>query len=232
MSTERKHLRNKQQAAPAESAFFSDRADAGRRLAKKLASYVDKPNTVVLGLPRGGIPVAFEVAQALKAPLDVFIVRKLGLPNRRELAIGAIAGGGVFILNEPVIELYGVSDDVINSVAAKERLELDRQEKLYRAERAPVQAAARTVILVDDGLATGSTMRAAVAALRVQKPRRIVVAVPVASPAAYAELRTEADETICLITPDPLQTVGIWYEDFSQVNDDEVRKLLGRSTST
>ena len=232
MSTERKHLGNKQQAAPAETGFFSDRGDAGRRLAKKLAFYVDKPNTVVLGLPRGGIPVAFEVAQALNAPLDVFVVRKLGLPKRRELALGAIAGGGVFILNEPVIELYGVSDDVINSVAAKERQELDRQEKLYRAERAPVEAAGRTVILVDDGLATGSTMRAAVAALRAQKARRIIVAVPVASPPAYAELRNEADEVFCLSTPDPLQAVGVWYEDFSQVSDDEVRNLLGRSRST
>jgi putative phosphoribosyl transferase len=209
---------------------FRDRAEAGRRLAEKLVAYAGHPNVLVLALPRGGVPVAFEVAQALEAPLDVFLVRKLGVPGHEELAMGAIASGGVSVLNEDVIQALNPPLRVIQAVAARELQELARRERAYRGERPALEVRGRTVILVDDGLATGSTMRAAVTALRRLGPARLIVAVPIAAPSACAELGLEADECICCITPDPFYAVGVWYEDFSQTTDAEVRDLLERGT--
>jgi predicted phosphoribosyltransferase len=206
--------------------LFLDRGDAGRQLAARLRSYADSPDVLVLALPRGGVPVACEVAQALGAPLDLFLVRKLGLPGQEELAIGAIATGGVRVLNEDVVRTLGIPDDLIDAVALKEWQELQRRERLYRGNRPAPDVRGRTVILVDDGLATGSTMRAAVAALRRQLPARIVVAVPVGAPETCAQLQEDADETICARTPEPFRAVGLWYSDFSQTTDDEVRALL------
>ncbi len=208
---------------------FRDRAEAGRKLAEKLVAYAGRPDVLVLGLPRGGVPVAFEVAQALDAPLDVFLVRKLGVPGHEELAMGAIASGGVRVLNEDVIQKLNPPFRVIQEVAARELQELARRERLYRGDRPALEVRGRTVIVVDDWLATGSTMRAAVAALRRLGPARLIVAVPTAAPATCAELGQEADECICVITPDPFYAVGIWYEDFSQTTDDEVRDLLERA---
>ncbi len=205
---------------------FRDRSDAGRQLADKLAAYADRPDVQVLGLPRGGIPVAFEVARLLHAPLDVFLVRKLGLPGHEELAMGAIATGGVRVLNEDVVRTLDIPEDVIDAVAAEEQQELERRERAYRDDHPAPALQGRTVILIDDGLATGSTMRAAVAALRQQRPARIVVAVPVAVPEICAEFEAEADETICFQTPEPFYAVGLWYDDFTQTTDEEVRKLL------
>ena len=205
---------------------FQDRRDAGKKLAGKLVEYAERPDVLVLALPRGGVPVAYEVALALNTPLDVFIVRKLGLPGREELAVGAIASGGIQVLNEDVIALLNVPQDVINFVAKRELQELQRREQLYRGERPAPEVLERTVILIDDGLATGASMRAAVAGLRAQHPARIVVAVPTASREACEGLRGEVDQMVCVLTPEPFYGVGRWYEDFRQTTDEEVRVLL------
>jgi predicted phosphoribosyltransferase len=188
-------------------------------------------NVVVLALPRGGVPVAFEVAHALDAPLDVFVVRKLGVPRHEELAMGAIATGGARVLNDEVVDRLGITPAVIELVAAREAAEVARREHLYRGDRPAPDVAGRTVILVDDGLATGATMRAAVSAVRQQSPATIVVAVPTGSAETCRDLRTEADDVVCLISPDPFLAVGYWYDDFGQVSDDEVRALLDRALS-
>ena len=209
--------------------LFADRRDAGRVLTGLLTKYANRDDVLVLALPRGGVPVAFEVAHALRAPLDVFIVRKLGVPGHDELAMGAIATGGVRVLNEDVVGALGLSTKVIDAVAAREERELERRERIYRGARTPPDVRERTVILVDDGLATGSTMRAAVAALRKQRPARIVVAVPVAAAETCEEFKTEVDETVCAATPRMFNGVGRWYEDFSQTSDDEVHELLAQA---
>ena len=210
---------------------FRDRHDAGQRLAAKLTRYANRPDVIVLGLPRGGVPVAYEVALAVDAPLDVFLVRKLGVPGQEELAMGAIASGGVRVLNEEVVRTLGIPDEVVEAVAAREQRELERRHRLYRGKPPAPRVEGRTVILVDDGLATGSTMRAAVAALRRQRPARIVVAVPVGAPQTCEDFRDEADEAVCARTPEPFHAVGAWYEDFSQTTDEEVRELLGRAAA-
>jgi len=209
--------------------LFPDRTEAGRLLASRLMKYAGRPDVLVLGLPRGGIPVAFEVARELSVPLDVFLVRKLGVPGREELAMGAIATGGVKILNEDVVRALGISDEVIDEVAAAEQAELERRQRAYRGDRPAPKVRGRTVILIDDGLATGSTMRAAVASLRQQGPARIVVGVPVGAPGTCAELQEEADEVICARMPEPFYAVGFWYRDFSQTTDEEVHDLLERA---
>jgi putative phosphoribosyl transferase len=208
---------------------FKNRSEAGRFLAEQLSAYANRPDTLVLALPRGGVPVAYEVAKALGAPLDVFLVRKLGLPGHEELAMGAIATGGVRVLNPEVVEYLRIPEEVIDEVTARERLELERRERLYREGRPALSPRGRVVILVDDGLATGSTMLAAVLALRQQQPASIVVAVPVAAKQTCEELRTVADEVVCAVTPDPFYAVGLWYEDFAQTTDEEVRELLARA---
>ncbi len=208
---------------------FKNRHEAGRILAGQLSAYANRPDTLVLGLPRGGVPVAYEVATALGAPLDVFEVRKLGVPGQEELAMGAIATGGVRALNRDVIGYLGIPDEVIDEISERERRELERREQLYRDDRPPLSARDRVAILVDDGLATGSTMRAAARALRQQLPAAVVVAVPVAAKQTCYEFRDEVDEVICGFTPDPFFAVGLWYEDFSQTTDDEVRELLARA---
>ena len=210
-------------------ARFRDRRDAGRRLAQKLLHYAGHSDLIVLALPRGGVPVAYEVAVVLNAPLDIFIVRKLGLPGHEELAIGAIASGGIRVLNEDIVRMLNVPEQVINIVAQRELQELQRREKSYRGDRPTPQVRGRTVILIDDGLATGASMRAAVAGLRAQKPKQIVVAVPTAAPETCDALASEVDEIVCASTPEPFLGVGRWYEDFSQTTDDEVRDLLQRA---
>ena len=209
---------------------FRNRIDAGRRLAEKLAAYADRPDVLVLALPRGGVPVGFEVARALGAPLDVFLVRKLGVPRYEELAMGAVATAGVRVLNDDIVRGLGISEHEIDAAVARELQELARRERLYRGDRPSPDVAGRTVILVDDGLATGATMRAAVAALREQQqqPTRIVVAVPTASPDTCEVLKAEADDVVCAMTPEPFFAVGHWYEDFTQTTDNEVRELLTR----
>ena len=204
---------------------FQDRTHAGKSLAGKLERYRDNPDVIVLALPRGGVPVAFEVAKALNAPLDVFIVRKLGVPGHAEYAMGAIASGGVRVMNPDVAGLQ-IPDSAIEAVAAREQKELQRRERLYRGDRPPLELAGRIVILVDDGLATGSTMRAAALAVKQQKPARSVVAVPVAAPDTCEQFRAEVDEVVCAITPEPFRAVGLWYRDFTQTTDDEVHALL------
>lgn len=206
--------------------FFHDRRDAGRELAKELMKYAGRGDVLVLALPRGGVPVGYEVAQALRAPLDVFVVRKLGLPGREELAMGAIASGGTRVLNEEVVSSMRISASTIDAVAREEERELARREQLYRGDRPPADVRGRVVILVDDGLATGSTMRAAVAALRQRNPARIVVAVPVGAAETCQEFAAEADEAICAKAPEEFYAVGMWYEDFSQTSDEEVHELL------
>lgn len=206
--------------------LFRDRAEAGRHLLSRLGAYQGRPDVLVLGLPRGGIPVAYEVARGLGAPLDVFVVRKLGVPGQEELAMGAIATGGVRIVNRDVVDALHIPPDVVDRAAAEEARELERREQSYRGERPKPQVAGKTVILVDDGLATGSTMRAAVAALRQQGPARIVVAVPVAAPSTCQELRREVDEIVCFATPEPFMAVGRFYDDFAQTTDEEVTGLL------
>src|SRR6202051_2677993 len=208
--------------------LFRDRTDAGRILATQLAAYANRPEVLVLALPRGGVPVAYEVARALGAPLDVFVVRKLGVPGYEELAMGAVATGGVRVLNDQLVERLGIPEQMIDAVAARELQELARRERRYRGGRPPPDVRGRTVILVDDGLATGATMHAAIEALRQQKPTRIVVAVPTASPETCEEMKTKADDVICAITPEPFQAIGRWYQDFSQTTDEEVEALLSR----
>jgi predicted phosphoribosyltransferase len=207
---------------------FLDRFEAGRLLAERLRHYAGRDDVVVLALPRGGVPVAHEIARALDAPLDVFIVRKLGVPGHEELAFGAIATGGVRVLNADVVRDLGIPPAWIEAVTEQQQRELERRERVYRDDRPAPDVAGKTAILVDDGLATGSTMWAAVRALRRLGPARIVVAVPVADPDVCAGLRTEAEEVVCLDTPRPLRAVGAWYEDFSQTTDEEVRELLAR----
>jgi putative phosphoribosyl transferase len=208
---------------------FRDRAEAGRVLAEKLADYAGLSDVIVLALPRGGVPVAYEVARALRAPLDVFLVRKLGAPGHEELAMGAIASGGIVVMNDEVIKAMKVQADEILDAIDSERRELARREVAYRDDRPPVDVRGRIVILIDDGLATGSTMRAAVKALRRQEPARIVVAVPIGAASTCAEFQDIADECICAVTPEPFRAVGLWYEDFSQTEDDEVAELLARA---
>jgi erythromycin esterase-like protein/predicted phosphoribosyltransferase len=208
---------------------FRDRVEAGRALAERLGAYARRDDVIVLGLPRGGVPVAFEVARALDAPLDVLVVRKLGVPGHEELAFGAIATGGMRVINKELVESLGLPLEWIEAIDARQRRELERRERTLRAQRPPPDLSGRTVIVVDDGLATGSTMTAAVQALRQEEPARIVVAVPVADPEVCEQLRSLADEVVCLQTPRPLGAVGQWYEDFSQTSDDEVRGLLTRA---
>jgi predicted phosphoribosyltransferase len=210
-------------------ALFRDRRDAGKQLAQELSAYTGRSDVLVLALPRGGVPVAYEVARALNAPLDIFIVRKLGLPGHEELAIGAIASGGVRVLNEDIVHALNTPQAVIDAIARRELQELERRERAYRGDRPPPEVRGRTVILIDDGLATGASMRAAVAALRAQHPARIVVAVPTAAPETCEAFESEVDEIVCAMTPEPFYGVGRWYEDFSQTTDEEVRALLEES---
>ena len=207
---------------------FRDRVEAGALLAEHLSGYRDRNDVVVLALPRGGVPVACEVARALGVPFDVFVVRKLGVPGHEELAMGAIATGGVRLVNHDVVDALGIPQSVIDAVAQREQIELDRRERLYRGTRSPVNLVNRTVILVDDGLATGSTMRAAVAAARQQQPARVVVAVPVGARSTCSDLGREADLVVCVRTPEPFVAVGLWYRDFTPTSDEEVRALLAR----
>jgi putative phosphoribosyl transferase len=206
--------------------LFDDRRHAGQVLAQKLDHYRSRTDVLVLALPRGGVPVAFEVAQALNAPMDIFVVRKLGVPGNEEYAMGAIATGGVRVLNEEARRYLRISDEVIDAVALREQKELERRERAYRGERGAPNLEGRTVILVDDGLATGSTMRAAAAAVKAQEPARIVVAVPVSAADTCEELRSEVDEIVCAAMPEPFFGVGRWYHDFSQTSDEEVHRLL------
>jgi predicted phosphoribosyltransferase len=207
---------------------FVDRSDAGRRLGDHLAAYAERSDVVVLALPRGGVAVGAEVARKLGAPLDVLLVRKLGVPGHEEFAMGAIASGGVRIISEDVVAALGVSDREMALVAAAEEEELARQERVFRGSRRFPDVSGRTIILVDDGLATGATMRAAAAVIRGRSPARLVVAVPVAPGETCAALRAEVDEVVCLATPEPFHSVGSWYEDFHQTTDEEVRLLLLR----
>jgi predicted phosphoribosyltransferase len=209
--------------------FFADRTDAGRRLAEELTAYCDRDDVIVLALPRGGVPVAYEVAEKLHAPLDVFLVRKLGVPGHEELAMGAIASGGVEILNDDVVNALGISDAAIERVAEQELQELARREHEYRGSRPPLDVHNCTAILIDDGLATGASMAAAVEGLRALGPSKIVVAVPTASPETCNAFRSRVDEIVCAETPVPFRAVGEWYDDFSQTTDDEVRTLLARA---
>ncbi len=208
---------------------FRDRTHAGQYLAGKLQKYAHKPKTIVLGLPRGGVVVAHEIAKELGLPLDIFLVRKLGVPGYEELAMGAIASGGVRVLNQDVLRSINISRDDIQAIAQREEQELKRREAAYRNNRPRLDIKDYTVILVDDGLATGATMRAAVVALRRQGPQKIIVAVPTASPDTCAEFRAKVDEIICGITPSPFNAVGLWYDDFSQTSDEEVKHLLKKS---
>lgn len=210
---------------------FEDRSDAGRQLAARLEHFAKNPAVRVLALPRGGVPVAFEVAAALKVPLRVLVVRKLGVPNHRELAMGAIAGGGVRVLNEDVVRRLRIPPHIIDEVTQLEASELERQQKAFDCSIDRGDVEGRIVILVDDGLATGATMRAAIAAMRQLKPVRIVVAVPVGASETCELIEQEADETICLKTPDAFEAVGLWYRDFSQLTDAEVRRLCKLAAS-
>lgn len=205
-----------------------NRTEAGQLLAKKLTVYANRSDVIVLGLPRGGVPVAFEVAQALNIPLDICLVRKLGVPGQEELAMGAIGWGDVIAINEDVVNWLGISKDTIDRVTRKERKELQRRDRLYRGDRPIPDVRHRTVILVDDGIATGSTIRAAIATLRQQQPDQIVVAVPVASPLICHQLKAEVDQVVCLITPVSLSSISLWYKDFSQTTDAEVCNLLAQ----
>ena len=208
---------------------FHDRFEAGRVLASRLEAYADRPEAIVLGLPRGGVAVAYEVARALHLPLDVFIVRKLGVPGQEELAMGAIASGGVRVLNQAVIRALGLSQADVTDVIRREEQELRRREEQFRGNRPPLDLKGKTVIVVDDGLATGATMWAAITAVRQQQPAKIVMAVPVADPSGCESFRQIADEVVCAITAEPLHAVGLWYQEFPQLTDEEVRDLLARA---
>lgn len=212
--------------------LYKNRKAAGQILAKELAAYANRQDVLVLALPRGGVPVAFEVAKALNAPLNVFVVRKLGVPEQQELAMGAIASGGVRVLNENIVRSLGISEAAINQVVAKEQQELERRERLYRGVHPVPTLHERTVILVDDGLATGATMRAAVVALQQQKPAKIIVAVPVSASETCQEFQSKVDEVVCAATPNPFYSVGLWYEDFPQTTDQEVRDLLDKAANS
>jgi putative phosphoribosyl transferase len=209
---------------------FRDRVEAGELLSAKLAEYRDRDDVIVLALPRGGVPVGREVARTLAVPFDVYVVRKLGVPGHEELAMGAIATGGVRQINRDVVDALGIPGNVIDAVAEREQRELERREQTYRGDRGPLSLTNKTVILVDDGLATGSTMRAAVMAARQQQPARVIVAVPVGAASTCADLATEADDVVCVRTPDPFVAVGLWYRDFTPTTDHEVRTLLGKDT--
>jgi predicted phosphoribosyltransferase len=209
--------------------IFRDRIDAGRQLAQHLADFAGRHDVLVLALPRGGVPVAFEVARTLRAPLDVFVVRKLGVPGHEEFAMGAIASGGARVRNDEVVNMLGISESVFDSVAAREATEIVRRERAYRGDRPPPEVGCRTVILVDDGLATGATMLAAIKALRALAPARIIVAVPTGARETCTLLRREVDDVVCASMPEPFQAVGLWYRDFSQTSDDEVRALLAQA---
>jgi predicted phosphoribosyltransferase len=208
---------------------FHDRADAGRQLSERLSAYADRDDVIVLALPRGGVPVAYEVATRLHVPLDVFIVRKLGVPGYEELALGAIASGGVRVLNQDVVRVLPEAEEIVEAVTANELVEMERRERAYRDDRPPPELRGRIVILIDDGLATGATMHAAVQAAREQQPAKIVVAVPVCAPETCREIQKIADETVWLFAPEWFHGVGQFYDDFSQTSDDEVRRLLAES---
>lgn len=214
---------------PPPSLPFNNRAQAGRLLAEALQPYAGRADVLVLALPRGGVPVAFEVARALKAPLDLMLVRKLGTPGQEELAMGAIASGGVRVLNPEVVDMLRISDEVIEAVARREQQELERRQRAYRGDLRPPVLHGKCVILIDDGIATGATMRSAVKAARAQAPARIVVAAPMAAMETVEVLRQEADEVVCLTTPEPFVAIGCWYHEFPQTSDAEVKDLLARS---
>jgi predicted phosphoribosyltransferase len=206
--------------------LFANRAEAGRTVARALSSYADRPDVLVLALPRGGVPVAYQIARALHAPLDIFLVRKLGVPGHEEMAMGAIAADGTRVINDDAVRTLDIPDDIIDVVAEEERQEIERRARAYRGDRPASDVHGKVIILVDDGLATGSSMRAAVAALRKRNPARIIVAVPVGSAQTCEEFALEADEVVCARTPDPFYAVGLWYGDFSQLSDEEVRDML------
>jgi putative phosphoribosyl transferase len=224
--------RNQFRASKNSEMRFRNRSEAGRFLVEKLRCYAGRADVLVLALPRGGVPVGFEIAMALRVPLDVFLVRKLGLPGHEELAMGAIAMGGIRVLNQEVMEEFQISAELIETVAAEEQIELQRREHAYRGDRPSPVIKGRAIILVDDGIATGSTMHVAVAALRKQDPSAIVVAVPTAAPSARDEFRNEVEEFIVVETPEKFVAVGQWYEDFSQTTDAEVSALLQRMADT
>jgi predicted phosphoribosyltransferase len=207
---------------------FADRYEAGRVLAESLRTYAGRADVMVLGLPRGGVPVAFEVSRELGVSFDIFLVRKLGAPGQEELAMGAIASGGVVVINDEVVDALRIPWDMVEAEIARERMELSRRELLYRGNRPPLDVAGLTVLLIDDGLATGSTMRAAVRALRRKQPAKIIVAVPTAAPAICEEFQAIADACVCSITPEPFRAVGLWYQNFDQISDQEVCDLLAR----
>jgi putative phosphoribosyl transferase len=211
---------------------FRNRTEAGRQLAQVLKAYANRADVIVLGLPRGGVPVAYEVAKALNAPLDICIVRKLGVPGHKELAMGAIASGGVRVLNYDVLGWLEISGKTIDEVAERELRELQRRDRIYRGDRPQPKVKDRTIILVDDGLATGSTMRAAIAVLKAQQPKEIIIAVPVAPADVCQELNTEVDSVICLNTPEPFYAIGLWYENFAQTTDEEVCSLLANQLAS
>ena len=211
---------------------FRDRREAGLTLATKLLKYAGKPGVLVLALPRGGVPVGFEVARALRAPLDIFVVRKIGVPNHDELALGATASGNVRVINREIVESFGINAEVVENAAAREEREVEERERHYRDAREPAAVKGKILILVDDGLATGSTMRAAVTALKQRGPARLIVAVPVAARETCAEFADEVDETVCAETPEPFYAVGEWYEDFSQTSEAEVCALLRRAAAS
>ena len=211
--------------------LFADRADAGRQLAAGLAEYARQESTVVLALPRGGVPVGVEVATSLDAPLDVYVVRKLGVPGREELAMGALAGDGTCVVDEELVESLGVTPEELDAAVARESAEIARRERAYRDARPAPELAGKTVIVVDDGLATGATMRAAAIALRRHNPAKLVVAVPVAAPRTCASLAQEVDRVVCAFTPEPFHAVGLYYENFDQIGDDEVRQLLAQAAA-
>lgn len=208
---------------------FRDRSDAGRRLASRLTAYADRPDVLVLGLARGGVPVAFEIARELNVPLDVFVVRKLGVPGYPEYAMGAIASGGVEVMHDQVVHSLSIPTSVINEVAAEELRELERREQVYRGRHLPLQISGRVVIVVDDGMATGASMAAAITALRSHRPARIIVAVPVAARQACEESRADVDELVCLIEPESFIAVGQWYEDFRHIRDQDVHEILAKA---
>ena len=208
---------------------FRDRTEAGQELARRLTRYAHRPDVLVLGLPRGGVPVADVVARVLRAPLDTIVVRKLGVPGQEELALGAIASGGVRVLNEELVQALGIPEQVIEAITAREQQELLRREQVYRGDRPAPELHDRTVILVDDGIATGATMRAAIVVARAQQPALLVVAIPVAADWVCQEFRAEADEVVCLLTPDFFLGVGVWYKHFPQITDEQVRDVLARA---
>ena len=208
---------------------FFNRCEAGKLLAENLSVYVDRDDVLVIALPRGGVPVAAEVAKTLKAPLDVFVVRKLGLPGHPELAMGAIASGGVRVFNGEVVNALRIPDEVIDAVSAEELTELQRREKVYRAALPRLDVEGKTIIVIDDGIATGSTMLAAVSALRQLNAARIVVAAPIIAASACREIQRQADEVVAVMIPERFYAVGLWYEDFSQTSDEEVAELLAQA---